>query len=186
VCDRAAASGFVAVAPALFDRTRRGVELDYDAEGVREGRDLAWNMPEADAIADLTAAAAHLAARLGGPARVGAVGFCYGGMMAAAMASRASPHLAAGVAYYPSMAAQLMVADQPHVPLLVHLGDLDTRVTPEDGAVLRTRWPDATFYRYRAGHGFNCDRRADFDQASSDLAWERTVAFFDEHLDPGD
>jgi carboxymethylenebutenolidase len=182
VCDRAAASGYVAVAPALFDRIRRGVELDYDAEGVREGRDLAWNMPEADAIADLTAAAGHLGAELGGPERVGVVGFCYGGMMAAAMASRAYWHLNAAVAYYPSMAAQLMQADQPHVPLLVHLGALDTRVTPEDGAVLEARWPDATFHRYPAGHGFNCDRRADFDRPSADLAWERTVAFLGEHL----
>jgi carboxymethylenebutenolidase len=186
VCDRLAAAGFVAVAPALFDRARRGVELDYDADGVEVGRDLAWNMPEADAIADLTAAAEHLADELGGPSLVGAVGFCYGGMMAAVMASRASRHLNAAVAYYPSMAAQLMVADQPHVPLLVHLGDLDTRVTPEDGAVLQARWPDATFRRYPAGHGFNCDRRADFDQTSSDLAWERTLAFLDDNLGTGD
>jgi carboxymethylenebutenolidase len=182
VCDRMAASGFIAIAPALFDRVRRGVELAYDADGVEEGRDLAWNLPEADAVADLSATADALAEELGGPEHVGAVGFCFGGMLAAALTSRAFLHLSAAVAYYPSLAAQLMQADQPHLPLLVHLGDLDTRVTPEDGATLQGWWPDATFHRYPAGHGFNCDLRADYDEAASALAWQRTVDFLAEHL----
>lgn len=182
VADRCAAAGYVALAPALFDRVRPGVELDYDAEGVEVGRDLAWNLPVDDTVADLRAAADALAAEVGGPARVGAVGFCYGGMLAAAVASRAPRHVGAAVAYYPSMAAQILVADQPHVPLLVQLGDADTRVTPEDGRTLEARWPDATFHRYPAGHGFNCPYRPDWDEASAALAWDRTLAFLAEHL----
>ena len=80
-------------------------------------------------------------------------------MLSAAMASRRARHLGAAVAYYPSMAAQLLVKDQPHIPLLVHLGELDARVTPDDGAALAERWPDAEFHTYPAGHGFNCDLR---------------------------
>lgn len=182
VCDRMAASGFLAVAPALFDRVRRGVELGYDADGVEQGRDLAWNMPVGYAITDLTATADALADELGGPEHVGAVGFCYGGMLAAAATSEAYRSFAASVAYYPSMAAQTLQAAQPHIPLLVHLGDLDTRVTPEDGATLQGWWPDATFHRYPAGHGFNCELRADYDEAASTLAWQRTVDFLAEHL----
>jgi carboxymethylenebutenolidase len=182
VAERFAAEGFVAVAPALFDRSRRGVELDYDLEGLETGRDLAWNAPIDVAITDLEAAADLVAGELGGARRVGATGFCYGGMLAAALASRAPEHLAASVAYYPSMAAQLLEGDAPRIPLLVHLGDTDQRVTVADGQVLEARWPDATFHHYDAGHGFNCDRRADFDAAASELAWTRTVAFLAGHL----
>ena len=185
VTDRFAAAGYLAVAPALFDRIRRGVELDYDAAGTEEGRDLAWSGPLDGPLTDIAATADALGAELGGAGRVATVGYCYGGMLSAATACRSPRSIGAAVAYYPSMAAQLLVADQPHVPLLVHLGDTDARVTPADGRALQDRWPDAEFHRYPAGHGFNCDRRADFDQASSDLAFERTLAFLAAHLDGG-
>jgi carboxymethylenebutenolidase len=182
VADRFATEGFVAVAPALFDRARRGVELDYDLEGLEIGRDLAWNAPIDSALTDLEAATDSLAAELGGAGRVGATGFCYGGMLAAALASRSGEHLSASVAYYPSMAAQLLEGDVPQVPLLVHLGDTDQRVTVADGQTLEARWPEARFHHYDAGHGFNCDLRSDYDAAASDLAWSRTIAFLSEHL----
>lgn len=186
VADDVAAAGYLAIAPALFDRARRGVELGYDAEGVEVGRDLAWNLPIPDTLADLVATADLLAAEVGGNGNVGAVGFCYGGMLSAALASREGRHLAASVAYYPSMAAQLLQQDQPQIPLLVHLGDLDQRVTPDDGRALAQRWADATFHRYaEAGHGFHCELRDDYHEGSADLAWQRTLDFFAANLAPG-
>jgi carboxymethylenebutenolidase len=182
VTDRLAEAGFVAVAPALFDRVERGAELGYDDEGMAKGRALAWDTPLDGPITDLTATADALAAELGGPRRVGAVGFCYGGMLAAAIASRSADHLGAAVAYYPSMAAQLLVDDVPGVPLQVHLGDLDQRVTVADGQALESRWPTAEFHRYDAGHGFNCDQRPAFDRDAAARAWRRTLAFLDAHL----
>jgi carboxymethylenebutenolidase len=183
VTDRMAEAGFVAVAPALFDRLERGVELDYDEPGVVKGRALAWDTPLDGPITDLTAACDALADELGGPQRVGMVGFCYGGMLTAAVASRSGDHLAAAVAYYPSMAAQLLVDDVPEVPLLVHLGDRDQRVTAADGQALEARWPGAEFHHYaEAGHGFNCDRRADYAPDASARAWRRTLAFLDSQL----
>src|SRR6478609_771466 len=137
-------------------------------------------------LADLTATADALAREVGGAADVATVGFCYGGMLSAAMASRRARHLGAAVAYYPSMAAQLLVKDQPHIPLLVHLGELDSRVTPADGAALAARWPEAEFHTYPAGHGFNCDLRDDHHPEASALAWDRTVAFLTTHLEGGD
>ncbi len=183
VTDRFAAAGFVAVAPALFDRVQRGAELAYDAAGTEAGRDLAWNLPMDQPITDLTATADLLAEEAGGAAAVATVGFCYGGMLSAAMASRRARHLGAAVAYYPSMAAQLLVKDQPHIPLLVHLGALDPRVTPDDGAALAERWPEAEFRSYPAGHGFNCDLRDDHHPEASALAWDRTIAFLTTHLE---
>jgi carboxymethylenebutenolidase len=187
VADRLAANGFVAIAPALFDRVERGIELAYDAEGTTRGRSIAWDGLGIDrALLDLTAAADALAAELGGPGRVGAVGFCYGGMLAAALVSRAPQHLAAAVAYYPSQAAQRLTDDQIQRPLMVHLGNEDQGVTPADGDALAARWPRAVVHRYDgAQHGFNCDRRPTFDADAAALASERTVAFLSEQLAAG-
>jgi carboxymethylenebutenolidase len=186
VTDRFAQAGLVAVAPSLFDRVERGVELAYDEHGVTRGRDLAWEtVPIDDALADLAAAADHLAARVGGPEQVAVVGFCYGGMLAAASAARLPHHLGAAVAYYPSMAAQLLTDDRVTIPLLLHLGDRDQRVTVADGQALAERWPGAEVYRYDADHGFNCDHRPGFDAHAAAAAWERTLTFLDHHLGRG-
>ncbi|MBX3286004.1 MAG: dienelactone hydrolase family protein [Actinobacteria bacterium] len=184
VTDQYAAAGFVAVAPALFDRVEPGVELAYDADGMKRGQGIAWGtLTVEQAVADVTATLDAVADEVGGPAHVGLVGFCWGGMLAAATASRAADHLAAAVAYYPSRSAQLLVDDRPGVPLLVHLGQEDQGITPEDGDALEARWPTATFHRYAgAGHGFNCDQRPGFHAEAAALAFERTTAFLGDHL----
>lgn len=185
VADRFAAAGYLALAPRLFDRLERGVELAYDAEGVTRGQALAWDrLPIADAVTDVAATADALAAELGGAGRVGVVGFCFGGMVAAAAAARIPDRIGAAVAYYPSLAAQLLVDDVVRAPLLVHLGDTDQRVTVADGETLRARWPEATYHRYHAGHGFNCDLRPGYDAPAAALAWDRTLAFLAHHLAP--
>jgi carboxymethylenebutenolidase len=186
VADRFAADGYLAVAPALFDRIERGAELGYDEDGMARGAELAWNrLSIDDALTDLAATATALEAETGTPAAVGAVGFCYGGMLAAALSSRHPDVLGAAVAYYPSLASEKLVDDVPATPLLVHLGDQDQRVTVADGELLQRRWPTAEFNRYaEAGHGFNCDLRASFDPAAAADAWDRTLRFFGEHLGP--
>jgi carboxymethylenebutenolidase len=88
------------------------------------------------------------------------------------------------VAYYPSLAAQKLVDDRVEAPLLIHLGDLDPRVTIDDGATLAARWPSAEVFRYDdAGHGFNCDLRPGYHAEAAAIAWERTLTFLDQHLD---
>lgn len=184
VTDRFGDAGFVAVAPSLFDRIERGVELGYDEQGVERGRELAWEqLPLDQAVADVGATADQLAAELGGAGRVAVVGFCYGGMLAAAAAARLHDRIGAAVAYYPSMAAQLLTDDRVEGPLLIHLGDRDQRVTVDDGRTLAERWPSAEVFRYDAGHGFSCDHRPGFDAAAAEVAWERTIAFLDQHLE---
>jgi carboxymethylenebutenolidase len=182
VVDRFAADGYVAVAPALFDRIERGAEFDYDADGFQRGKTLAWEqLPLDDAVTDVATTAAALAAERGGP--VGVVGFCFGGMLACALASRKPDDLGAAVAYYPSRAAQLLTDDVPGVPLMIQVGDQDHGVTPADVDTLAARWPAAEVHRYpSAGHGFNCDLRGGFDPDASAQAWERTLAFFASHL----
>lgn len=187
VADRFAAAGFVAVAPALFDRVERGVELGYDEAGMQRGIELAWNeLPLDLAVSDLGATVDALSAELGGPHHVGVVGFCYGGMLASAAAARLHQRIGAAVAYYPSLAAEKLVDDRVEAPLLIHLGDLDQRVSVEHGRQLAERWPSAEVFRYAdAGHGFNCDLRPGYEPEAAAVAWERTLAFFDKHLDVG-
>lgn len=184
VTDRFATAGYTAIAPALFDRVERGVELGYDEPSKTKGAGIASRKLSINlAIMDLEATADALAREVGGAQRVGAVGFCFGGMLAAAFASRAPTHLAAAVAYYPSRAAKVLTHDSPGRPLMIHLGDKDKNVTVSDGQTLATRWPDAAIHRYpTAGHGFNCDLRPDFDPEASRQAWDRTLHFFDQHL----
>lgn len=185
VADQYAAAGFVAVAPALFDRIERGIELGYGASDVGRAKSLAWKMPIEDALTDVATTAEALGAELGGAAQVAVVGYCWGGMLAAALASRRSEVIAGAVAYYPSKAAQLLVDDRPQVPLLVHLGNKDTGVTPAHGRTLEERWPTATFHRYaKAGHGFNCDQRPGHDAEAAALAFERTIDFLKDLFDP--
>lgn len=185
VVDRFGAAGFVAVAPALFDRVEPGVELGYDEPGMKKGIELAWNgLPLDRAVADIGATADALAAELGGPTHVGVVGFCYGGMLTAAAAARLHTRIGAAVAYYPSMAAETLVEDRVEAPLMIHLGDLDQRVTIEHGRQLSERWPGAEIFRYAdAGHGFNCDLRPGYHAETAAVAWERTLTFLDQNLD---
>ncbi len=110
--DRYASYGYRAIAPAVFDRVERGVELDYDADGIAKGRDLAGRIKWDPVMADVAAAVAHVAAT--GP--VGIVGFCFGGSVAWLAASTLP--VTAAVGYY---GGQLLVIgwlrDQPE-PLL--------------------------------------------------------------------
>ena len=108
-----------------------------------------------------------LAAELGGPGHVGAVGFCYGGMLAAALASRAPAQLAAAVAYYPiRWPPSCWSTIDPHVPLLVHLGRHRHRASrPPTATRSPPAGPPPSSTTTGAGHGFNCDLRADFDAA---------------------
>jgi len=187
VVDRLVAAGFSAIAPALFDRSEVGVELPYDLDGMTKGRGIAWGeLSIDDAVADVTAAADALAADVGGAARVGAVGFCYGGMVACATGSRAADHLGAVVAYYPSQSAKVLADDQVQRPLMIHVGDQDQGIPSTDVDTLAVRWPHAEVHRYAgADHGFNCDLRSSFNPEASAQAWERTIAFLTAHIGPG-
>ena len=111
VADRVAAAGYVAMAPALFDRVERGVELGYDPDGMKRGIGLARGIPQDQHLASVEAAIAALAPH--GP--IGIVGFCLGGTLAFAAATR-NDHLAAAVGYYGGGIAA-MVGAQPPRPL---------------------------------------------------------------------
>lgn len=173
VTDRYADLGFRAVAPALFDRISPSVELEYDADGVAEGREIRSRIEWDDAVADMAAAAAHLADT--GP--VGVVGYCYGGSMAFLAATRLS--VAAAVGYYGGQIVDFL-DERPRCPLMLHFGETDHAIPLADVEQIKATFPDVPVHVYDgAGHGFNCDRRGSFDEQSARLALDRTLEFLE-------
>ena len=176
VCDRFAAAGFLVVAPALFDRAERGVELGYAPEDVQRGLALRAGVPEDGTLADIEAAAAAL-----GDRPLGIVGYCWGGTIAWWGATRTTRFRAAVGWYGGGIAA---TRDAPtHCPVQLHFGAEDHGIKLEDVEAIRAAQPEAEVFVYEgAGHGFGCDDRASFDREAAALAQERTLRFFAAHL----
>ena len=177
VTDGYAEAGYLAIAPALFDRVEADVELGYDEAGMARGIDIARGRLEIDA-ALLDIAAAVEAASVGGD--VGVVGYCFGGLLAWLAACRVDG-VACASSYYGGGVAG--VADLvPRCPVIFHFGALDAHIPAEQVEKVRAAQPDCPVHVYDADHGFNCDHRASHDAAAAALARERTLALFDAHL----
>ncbi len=177
VCDRYAAEGWVAVAPALFDRAVRGIELDYTAEGVERGLKLRSGITIEDTLMDVAAAAEAAATDVGGAERVAVVGFCWGGSIAAAAACRLGGVCAAAVGYYGGQITDLL-DEQPEVPLLLHFGEVDRGIPLADVDRIRAAWPTVGVHVHGgADHGFNCDVRGSHHPEAAAHAAELTEQF---------
>ena len=176
IVGRLADAGFVALAPALMDRVEPSVELDYDDAGVARGRDLVARLGF-DRAVDLVDSAATLLQAEG--LRTGAVGFCWGGSVALLANTRLG---LPAVSYYGGRSVPFL-GEPLRAPMLFHFGARDPIIPPADVQAHRDAYPQARAYVYEdAGHGFNCDRRADFHAASAAQAWTRTVDFFEDAL----
>jgi carboxymethylenebutenolidase len=176
VTDRFAALGYVALAPALFDRAERGVDIGYDAAAVERGRNLRAAISLDDTLKDMAAAIGSLQSA----GKVGVIGYCWGGSLAFLAATRL-PGLACAIGYYGGMIAA-HAAEKPKVPVLLHFGEKDHGIPMSDVRKVMAARPETKVHIYPADHGFSCDERASFDRASHELALERSLAFMDEHL----
>ncbi len=179
VADGFAAEGYVAIAPALFDRIRPGIELGYGEDDIQQGRDLRAKITWAQVFADVRASIAALA----GVGPLGIVGYCWGGSLAWRAATQIDG-VAAAVCYYGGQIAEF-AAERPRSPVLMHFGETDHAIPLSDVDRVRAAQKDAvTIHLYPAGHGFNCDERGSFDAACAKLARGRTLEFFARHLKP--
>jgi carboxymethylenebutenolidase len=176
VADGFARDGYLALAPALFDRLERDLELTYDAAGIAQGgsfpRKLGWEAPIADIQTTVDAAA-----QVG---KVAVVGYCWGGSLAFRSAARANG-LACAVGYYGGHIV-LQLDQIPRVPLLLHFGEKDAGIPLTDVEKIRRAVPSAEIHTYPAGHAFNCDERQAYDALSAGLARGRTIDFLRQHV----
>jgi carboxymethylenebutenolidase len=176
VADDYAAQGYLAVAPALFDRVARGIVLGYSPPEVEQGLGYRKQIPTAKAVLDIAAAAAIC--RHAG--RVAVLGYCWGGRLAWAAASEVP--LGAAVVYYGGGIPEEL-PKVPRCPAILHFGSRDKSIPASDVEQIRAALPAGEFHLYDAGHAFNNDDRPqNFDAAASALARERTLAFLTQHI----
>ena len=176
VTDGYAAEGYVAIAPSLFDRVRKGIELGYTQPELQEGFGYVQQLKPAQTLLDVGAAIAVV--KHGG--RVGTVGYCWGGKVAYLAASDLP--IACAVSYYGGSIAQSL-DKKPKCPMMFHFGAEDTHIPASDIEKIKAANPQGIFHIYQgAGHGFNCDQRASYNPQAAALARERSLAFFAQHL----
>jgi carboxymethylenebutenolidase len=178
VCDGYAREGYLAIAPQIFDRVERNVELGYTQQAdFDKGLKLAFqDLKLPDTLQDLQAAI-DMAAKAG---KVGVVGYCFGGLLTW-LAACELQHVAAASAYYGGGIAK-EAKRVPRCPVMMHFGERDAHIPMSDVETIRQAQPDVQVFVYDAEHGFNCDERASYDATSAATARDRTLAFFDKHL----
>ncbi len=178
VADGYAAAGYAAIAPQIFDRVERDVELGYtDQAEFDKGLKFAFEeMQMENTLKDLQAAV-DAASDHG---KVGVVGYCFGGLLTWLSACELSGVAAASSYYGGGVAGEASRAAR--CPVIMHFGEKDAHIPMSDVEKVRQAQPDIPIYVYDADHGFNCDHRESHDAPSAATAKERTLAFFGEHL----
>jgi carboxymethylenebutenolidase len=176
VCDRLAAHGYVAVAPALFDRFVRDFESGYSADEVAHARSYLGKIDWPKMLLDIQAGIDDVKAV--GP--VGVIGFCMGGSAAFLAATRLTS-VSAAVAYYGGQIVKF-ADERPKCPVQMHFGETDASIPMSDVEIIKQKRKDCEIFTYPAGHGFYCDERANFNDASAKLAWQRTIDFLAKNM----
>ena len=176
VADGYARDGFLAVAPALFDRIERGVELGYEGADMQRAMSFIPRLDVEKSLADVAAAIQFAQNETG--AKVGVIGYCYGGTIAWLAATRL--HLPA-VGYYGGRTANY-AEEALSAPVMLHFGSQDTHIPAEEVNKIQAAHPEVEVYWYDAGHGFNCDARGSYNPKAAGLARDRSLKFLKEHL----
>jgi len=171
VADGYAADGYLAIAPALFDRLAPGYETGYTPDEIAKSRELMGKVSIDDALQDVAACIDYVKSA----GRVGIVGYCWGGTVTWLAAARL-PGLACAVPYYGGQMGKY-IDETPRCQVMGHFGEQDTMPSPEQIRALVETHPSVTAHFYAAGHGFNCDQRGSYHAESAKLARSRTLAF---------
>ena len=175
VVEQYAAAGFLSIAPALFDRIGRNLELGYGPEDVTQARGYMLQLDGAKALLDI-GAAVNVVRHAG---RVALIGYCWGGQLS--WIGAGVLRVQAAVGYYASRIWEKL--DRlPACPTMLHFGERDAMIPREQIERVRAASPTAQIYLYPADHGFNCAARASYDAPSAALAWERTQDFLKQHI----
>ncbi len=175
VVDQYAAAGFVAIAPALYDRIGRNITTGYKPADIERARGYMLQVKREDALRDISAAI-NVVRHAG---KVALIGYCWGGTLAW-IGARSLP-ITAAVGYYVSRIGENLDG-MPSCPMLLHFGERDKNIPLSDVERARELFPRGVFHIYPADHGFNCDARPSFHEPSAKLAWQRTQDFLTQYL----
>src|SRR5882672_8584853 len=168
VADQYAAQRYECFVPAMFDRLRPGIVLDYTQ--LQEGVETMMALKPSQTLLDVGAAVEAGAAA----GKTAVIGYCWGGTIAYVAACRLP--INAAVAYYGSRILQY--ADRkPRCPVMYHFGEHDQSIPLATVEKVRQLHPNGIYYVYPAGHGFNCSARSSFEPESARLAFERSLEF---------
>ena len=177
VVDGYAESGYYAVAPQIFDRVERDIELGYEEADMGAGIEIAFQKLDRDlALQDIQAAIEQASVQ----GKVGVVGYCFGGLLTWLAACELDGVSAASSYYGGGVAGE--VDRTARCPVMMHFGELDAHIPMSDVDKVRAAQPDVEVFVYAADHGFNCDHRGSYDQAAAELARSRTLEHFERHL----
>ena len=174
LAEQYAKAGYLAVAPAFFDRLEPGAEFGYTPETTARGRALVDALGLDAPLRDIRAAQRQV----GDGLPTGVVGYCWGGTVAYLAATRLG---LPAVGYYGGRTAPYL-HERPQAPLMLHFGERDPLIPMDTVRRISTAQPDVPCHVYPAGHGFNRFGHPDWHEDSARTALERTLAFFLQHL----
>jgi carboxymethylenebutenolidase len=175
VVERFAADGYTSIAPMIYDRQERGVELGYEGDDLTRARKLraglVWDLVMADVKASIDAVASS--------SKVGIIGYCVGG----SVAWLAAQHLpvAAAISYYGRDIVDWL-KPEPACPVMLHYSEKDRHIPLSNVETVRAAYPSLPIYVYPAEHGFDRDLHASFHPQSAELARRRSSDFLALHL----
>jgi carboxymethylenebutenolidase len=178
VCDSFANIGLTSIAPALFDRSEPGLELNYETADIEKGRSLKTEIGWDDPLKDINSSINFLRER--NFLKIGVIGYCWGGSLAFLAACRSNADAVVG--YYGGQIIDF-VDEKPSCPTMLHFGSKDSSIPLSDIKTISEKHPNVGVYVYEgAGHGFNCNKRADYDSNASKKALSRTIEHLKEHM----
>ncbi len=182
IVDSYAKDGFVAIAPALFDRVEKGVELKYEGEDMKKAVELYQKLNPALALQDVSAAFAYVD---GSGKGTGVIGYCYGGFMSWLSATRGPSYgfqPRATVGYYAGGIGSV-AKEEPSCPVMLHFGADDNHIGKDQIDAVREAHPEVEIFIYEgAGHGFSCDARGSYNPTAAKLARQRSLEFLKRHI----
>jgi carboxymethylenebutenolidase len=182
VADEYARHDFVAIAPALFDRFGKSIELGYTGDDLKQAYELYGKLNPDTQLLDVAAAAEHVAGTGKG---TGVIGFCYGGLLTWLSATRAKAlkiDLKAAVGFYAGGIGKF-AAETPTCPVQLHFGADDDHIGKDQIDAVHTAHPDVEIFLYEgAGHAFANEARPSYVPAASKLAHERALEFLKSNI----
>lgn len=184
VANKYAKEGFLCVAPALFDRLERDLELSYSPEDMKKAFALYPQLKPDLSLLDVAAAFSR-AKELSGKG-TGVMGFCYGGLvtwLAAVRGPKVKMQPGCCVCYYPGGVGNF-AKEEPSCPVMIHFGAKDSHIGMDQVDAVRNAHPDVEVFIYEnAGHAFNRDPDPNaYDPESAKLAQQRTLEFLKQNL----